>query len=571
MSRKLTASSSLDALKKEAKRWLKAVRADEPDAIVRLQQTLPRADRSCGLREVQQALAREYGLESWAALTLQLADQALARRTHAERVAEFLEHAIVNYGIVPEGQRWDGSYPDDPARREYAARILQRHPEIVRGSLHAAAIAGDVEEVRRLLARERRAVSFPGGIRRWEPLLYLAYSRLPAAAGTENAPAIAALLLDNGADPNVQTTDGENPFTAVTGFIGEGERTPEQTPPHPRAEEMVRLLIARGASPFDTQALYNTSLWLDSTKWLELLYAHDESTGDVARWNAPANGKVRWLDYLLGNAVDREHVRRIEWLLAHGANPRARHAYTKRNLHTNAVLHGRAKAAELLQNAGAEPEPLAGREAFQAACLRQDLATVRAVAAEHPEYLRDAAALLTAATTGNVGAVELLLDLGVSPNVSNHGGERALHVAAWADSIPVAQLLIERGAEVDARDHRFDSTPLGWAIHLGKPQLSEFLSTVSSDVFSLALLGRVDRLRSVLQSQPALAREVRRNRTPLFCSPRDEDLAMEIAAFFLSSGADPSIRNGEGRTAADESERNGMDALAQLLRDAEKP
>ena len=571
MIRKLTAKSSLDALKREAKRWLKAVRAGEPEAFTRLKQVLPRVGATSGLREIQQALAREHGAESWAALKLQLADEALARRTHAERLEEFLEYAVLNYGIPPGAPEWNPAYPDDPSRREYAARILAKHPEIAHGSIHAAAICGDIAEVERLLERDRRSASLKGGQRQWEPLLYLAYARLPVSAAVESSVAIAELLLDHGANPNVQMTDGLNPFTAVTGFIGQGERTPVQVPPHPRAEKLVCLLIERGASSFDTQALYNTSLWHDSTEWLELLYGYDERAGTTARWNEPPEGQLGQLDYLLGNAVDRNHVRRIEWLLAHGANPQTKHAYTKRNLHTSAVLHGHAQLAALLANAGAQIEKLEGREAFQAACLRLDIDTARTLASQHPKYLMDAAALLMAARTGRVEVIELLLDLGTPADVANANGERALHAAAWADSVPVARLLVERGAKIDARDRKHNATPLSWAIYLGKPQLVDYLSTVSSDVFCLATAGKTERLQSVLHAQPSLAKTVQHDRTALFCLPeRDEDLAIEIAELLLSHGADPRFKNSQGLTAADEAERKGMDALAQLLRDAQQ-
>jgi uncharacterized protein len=572
MIRKLTAHSSLESLKKEAKRWLKELRAGDPEALARLKQVLPGAGATPGLREIQQALAREFGAESWAALKLQLADQALARRTHAERLEEFLEHAILNYGIPPGEPKWDPSYPDHPSRRAYAARVLARHPEIVTGSIHAAVIYGDIAEVQRLLKQDRRAASMSGGQRRWEPLLYLAYARLPVAAAIDNSVAIAELLLDHGANPNVQMSDGLNPFTAVTGFIGEGERTPLEVPPHPRAEELVRLLIERGANSFDTQALYNTSLWYDSTAWLDLLYGYDQRAGTTARWNEPGAAPIGQLDYLLGNAVDRNHVRRVEWLLARGANPRAGHAYTKRNLHTQAVLHGFAGMAEVLAKAGASVENLQGREAFQAACLRLDIGTARTLAAQHPEYLNDATTLATAARTGRVDVVELLLDLGVSADVEDENGERALHAASWADSVPVARLLIDRGAEIDARDRRFNGTPLSCAIYLGKQQLIDYLSTVSQDVFCLAAVGKTERLRALLQAQPSLAKTVRDEQTALFCLPnKDEELAIEIAELLLTHGADPSFKNRAGLTAADEAERNGMDALAQLLSDAPRP
>jgi uncharacterized protein len=563
MIRKLTAHSSLDSLKKDAKRWLHALREAEPEAITRLKHVLPGAGPTPGLREVQQALAREYGFESWAALKLQLADEALARRTHAQRLEEFLEHAILNYGIPPGAAKWDTSYPDSPSRREYAARIFAKHPEIVAGSIHAAAICGDVDEVKRLLKQNGHLASSKGGQRQWEPLLYLAYNRLPVTpATTENALAIATLLLDHGANPNVQMTDGENPFTAITGFIGHGERTPVDVPPHPRAAHLVRLLIERGANSFDTQALYNTSLWLDSTEWLDLLYGYDERSGNTSRWS-------RQLDYLLGNAVDRNHVSRARWLLAHGANPRAKHAYSKRNLHTVALLHGHAPMAELLANAGALIETLEGSTAFQAVCLQLDVEAARSLAQQHPEYLQNATPLLMAARSARADVITLLLDLGTRINIKGANGESALHAAVWTDSVSIAQLLIERGAEIDARDRKFNATPLGWAIHLDKPQLAEYFSTVSSDLFSLVAIGKVARVRSLLDAQPSLVNRIQNAQTALFCLPdQDEDLAIEVAELLLSRGADASIRNSAGRTAADEAERNGMDEVADLLRSA---
>lgn len=567
MIRKLTARSSLDSLKKAAKQWLYALRDADPHALSRLQAVFPNSSATPTLREVQQALAREYGFESWAALKLQLDDEALARRTHAERLAEFLEHAILNYGIPPGAPRWQPSYPDHPSRREYAARVLSKHPELARGSIHAAAICGNVDEVKRLLKQDARLASSKDNQRSWEPLLYLAYGRLPIAAAAENAHAIATLLLDHGANPNVQMSDGENPFTPVTGFIGQGERPPADVPPHPRAKDLVCLLIERGASSFDTQALYNTSLWYDSIEWLDLLYGYDERAGTSARWNASRDGLLGQLDYLIGNAVDRNHVNRAAWLLAHGANPRGTHAYTKRNLHTSAVLHGHSPMAGLLANAGAQVEALEGHEAFQAACLRLDVDAARVLAQRHPEYVQNATTLLTAARFGHAEAIKLILDLGTPIDATGANGERALHSAVWTDSVAIAQLLVKRGAEIDARDGKFGGTPLGWTIHLGKPQLQEYFSTVSSDLFGLVSLGKVDRVRALLDAQPSLAKLVEDGMTPLFYLPNaDEDVAIELAKLLLAHGTDVTIKHGVGRTAADVAELNGMDAVADLLR-----
>jgi ankyrin repeat protein len=198
-----------------------------------------------------------------------------------------------------------------------------------------------------------------------------------------------------------------------------------------------------------------------------------------------------------------------------------------------------------------------------------DVDLVRSLAQRHPEYLNQGGALIAATRFGRIDVVELLLDLGTPPDVKGLEGEQALHVTAWADSVPLARLLIERGADVDARDRAHSATPLSWAIYLGKPQLIDYLSTLSSDIFCLATAGKVERVRALLEAQPSLVKTLRDDQTLLYWLPaKDEDLAIEIAEVLLSHGADPGFTNPKGLTAADEAEQRGMDALAQVLRDA---
>jgi hypothetical protein len=59
----------MDNLRKEAKRWLKALRANDPDARARLERAYPNAPAAPVLRDLQHALARERGHENWAAMT----------------------------------------------------------------------------------------------------------------------------------------------------------------------------------------------------------------------------------------------------------------------------------------------------------------------------------------------------------------------------------------------------------------------------------------------------------------------------------------------------------------------
>lgn len=65
MQRKLTNLTSLENLKREARRWLKALRENAAEARERFQQAYPNGPEIPVLRDVQHALAREHGQASW--------------------------------------------------------------------------------------------------------------------------------------------------------------------------------------------------------------------------------------------------------------------------------------------------------------------------------------------------------------------------------------------------------------------------------------------------------------------------------------------------------------------------
>jgi hypothetical protein len=128
-----------------------------------------------------------------------------------------------------------------------AARLLARHPEIARDSIHTAVAAHDVEAVAQFLAKDPTLVNQPAKLDGWTPLLRLAYTRIPIAALSEHAVVIATMLLDHGAAPNAAWSDGENQFTVLTGVMGGGEGQ-QAARTHPQAEALARLLIARARS-----------------------------------------------------------------------------------------------------------------------------------------------------------------------------------------------------------------------------------------------------------------------------------------------------------------------------------
>ena len=75
MSHELSPAISLESLRKQAKRWLKALRELDPEAWLRLKRACPEAPAAPTLRDVQHALAREQGLQGWTQLKLAAAQQ----------------------------------------------------------------------------------------------------------------------------------------------------------------------------------------------------------------------------------------------------------------------------------------------------------------------------------------------------------------------------------------------------------------------------------------------------------------------------------------------------------------
>ena len=84
----------------------------------------------------------------------------------------------------------------------------------------------------------------------------------------------------------------------------------------------------------------------------------------------------------------------------------------------------------------------------------------------------------------------------------------------------------------------------------------------------LSWLGLTDRLEQVLDAEPDLFRHaLPGNEAPtlLFCLPDEEDAAIEVARILLTRGAEVTVRNPQGRTAADVARARGLDEAADLM------
>jgi ankyrin repeat protein len=484
-----------------------------------------------------------------------------------------------------------------------AARLLERHPEIARDSIYTAVVCGDLEYVRKLVADHPELARQRGGPKgsygaagmtyvvdatgaafpKWDPLLYLCFTRLDNPASNDNAVAIAELLLDNGADPNSYFMAGGSRYSPLVGVCGEGE---EDRPPHPRRDELARLLIDRGATPWDMQVCYNIHFHGRALWFLKLIYEHSAKTGQMAEWKDPSwsmigmGGFGEGARYFLKIAIDHGDVALAEWCLAHGADPNAAAPRRRRpgrvtppepSLHELAMRQGQLEIADLLLRFGAHQSGFqpTDEDRFVAACLRLDRTEAKRLADEHPQFTRSPKAMFEAAQRDNVEAMLLLTELGTSIEVEDDSGARPLHAAAWSNAVNAARLLVERGAEIDPIERNWGNSPIDTARWFGFKQIVDLLAPGSRDLWSLAISGKVERLRDLLTADPKLATAVLDNGvTPLMRLPDDEAKAYEIAKMFLERGADPRLKNTEGLTAIDMAEKRGLDDVAVLLRGA---
>jgi uncharacterized protein len=158
----------------------------------------------------------------------------------------------------------------------------------------------------------------------------------------------------------------------------------------------------------------------------------------------------------------------------------------------------------------------------------------------------------------------------MSIEIEDEQKQRALHEAASHDSLRVATLLIERGAEIEPVETNWNNTPLDHAMYGNLPRMIEFLSRFSKDVYRLTWIGTIERLREVLREEPDLAKTAGDGNTPLMWLPEDEACAREIVELLIAHGADATIKNKEGMTAADCTEKRGLYDVAELLRSLER-
>jgi ankyrin repeat protein len=171
-----------------------------------------------------------------------------------------------------------------------------------------------------------------------------------------------------------------------------------------------------------------------------------------------------------------------------------------------------------------------------------------------------------AAREGDADRVRELLDAGADVNVRNTDKQRLqytpLHWAAYYGHLEIAEILISRGADLDAVDPDY-STPLYLAAEEGHPKVVEFLISKGAEVNVKSSRSGYTPLHRAAWG-PVGMRKHLGGRTV-----READLNenyLEIVGMLLEKGAKVNARDNGGKTALDQAIKNGEKEIVVLLR-----
>ena len=478
----LPSNPSLENLRKQAKSLHKAVRSNDPDALVRLGEFHPRPGEVLNhfrLSDAQLIVARSYNFMSWARLKnyVETVERHSFMPPHPRAVLDaesitdrFIRLACLDY------------LADHVSRREKARELFAADPSIANENIYTAATVGEAATVRTLLSQNPELARLRGGPHKWEPLLYATYSRLNSESAHHSTLEVAKLLLEHGADPNAGFLwDGHYVFTALTGAFGEGESGPVHQPEHQYCYELARLLLEAGADPNDSQTLYNR-MFTGGTRHLELLFEFGLGKGGDGVWFRRLGERLgtpaEMLQQQMGWAAKYNQLERMKLLIDHGVDVNGQDTRLNQTAYELALIHGHKEIAQLLLQHGATPTTLTTEDAFAAACLTADEPRAQSLLSANPSLLQQMGSgrvelLQLAAERDNQAAIRLMDRLGFDLNEVSR--TTALHNAAMSGHLEMVKLLIDLGADPLIHDTEFNATPRGWAEYGGHAEVAAYL------------------------------------------------------------------------------------------------
>jgi ankyrin repeat protein len=461
--------TTLDNLRKAAKRWLKALRDGDADARMRLVRAYPNAPEPATLRDVQHALARERGHASWIAL----------------------KNAIA--GSLP---------PDAPL-----------------AALLTAAAGGDASAVDTILDEHPGVINERG--------LLTGHTGLRTALhfGVRHD-AVVKTLLDRGADPNIRD-EGDNAFPIH--FAAERGDLPIVKLLVEHGADPIGAGTGHELDVLGWAVCFEYATRLEVARYLLGHGARHTLFSAVALGEAAVIRELAQSGVDLNRRMDRTNYRRTALHLAVvKKQPAALAALIDLRADLNledavgltpldqAALNGEDEMVRLLIDGGASITLPA------AIALDRPDQVERLVRAD-PDILgptnhrRWARLVVHASARASGRVMETLLrtvmrhragltivNMEDDPETAVDGaaGYTPLHAAAFHGNDEAVAVLLKHGANPRVRDGKYCGTPAGWARYAQHTGTANLILEADIDLFDAIDADRADRIRQILDRDP---------------------------------------------------------------------
>jgi ankyrin repeat protein len=148
-----------------------------------------------------------------------------------------------------------------------------------------------------------------------------------------------------------------------------------------------------------------------------------------------------------------------------------------------------------------------------------------------------------AAVVANPALLSRLLEAGADVESPNADGQTALMVVARTSQVDAAQVLLARGAKVDAVEQWRGQTALMWAVAQSQPAMVKALVAAGADVNSRSM---VNGWRRQVTAEPRAIYRPAGGWTPLLYAAREG--CVECASILIAAGAELNVPDPEGIT-----------------------
>jgi ankyrin repeat protein len=461
--------SSLDNLRKTAKRWLKALRDGDAAARARLARAYPGAPEQPTLRDVQHALARERGYESWVALK--------------NAVAGSLASESPLTALLAAANRGD-----------------------------AAAVAAIVDEHSGII-NERGLLTGHTGLR---TALHFGVSH----------EAVVKTLLERGADPNIRD-EGDNAFpihfAAERGDLRVVQLLTEHGADPIGADTVHELDVVGWAVCFDyvnrvEVARYLLAHGAKYTIFSAVALGEVGAIRELARSGADVNQRMDRTNHRrtpLHLAVVKKQPASLAALIELGADLKMEDAVGLTPM-DQAALMGENDMAQLLIDRGAAIS-------LPAAIVLERGDDVERLVREYPDDLipankrRWARLVVHASSRASGRVLDTLLrtvmrqragltvvnaEDDAETAIDQTEGYTPLHAAAFNGNDEAVAVLLKHGANPRVRDRKYCGTPAGWARYAGHAATDDRILEAEIDLFDAIDFDRADRVAQILDRDP---------------------------------------------------------------------